>query len=115
MDHAHATREQEIGGMDTRLFVNGLCGGEVLWRLGGLSLSASLRCVVLTETLQVHRICFALALLHTILSLLLIGVKDTKTKRAAIQNGCAVRFRFTRTFTYPFLADGGDRKSSTLR
>ncbi|KAG8973318.1 hypothetical protein FRC05_008862 [Tulasnella sp. 425] len=37
--------------------------------------------------LAVHRICFALALLHTILSLLLIGVKDTKTPRAAIQNG----------------------------
>jgi len=37
--------------------------------------------------LAVHRICFALALLHTILSLLLIGVRDTRTKRAAIQNG----------------------------
>jgi len=37
--------------------------------------------------LAVHRICFALALLHTILSLALIGVKDTKSKRAAIQNG----------------------------
>ncbi|KAG8984912.1 hypothetical protein FRB94_005434 [Tulasnella sp. JGI-2019a] len=37
--------------------------------------------------LAVHRICFSLCLLHTILSLLLIGVKDTKSKRAAIQNG----------------------------
>ncbi|KAJ7931404.1 serine incorporator/TMS membrane protein [Mycena leptocephala] len=37
--------------------------------------------------LAVHRICFALALLHTILSLSLIGVKDTRDKRAAIQNG----------------------------
>lgn len=36
---------------------------------------------------QVHRICFALALFHMILSVLLIGVKDTRTKRAAIQNG----------------------------
>ncbi|KAJ7903625.1 serine incorporator/TMS membrane protein [Mycena olivaceomarginata] len=35
----------------------------------------------------VHRICFALTLLHTILSLSLIGVKDTRDKRAAIQNG----------------------------
>ncbi|GAA6008316.1 hypothetical protein JCM10207_000083 [Rhodosporidiobolus poonsookiae] len=37
--------------------------------------------------LAVHRICFALALFHLILSLLLIGVKDTRTKRASIQNG----------------------------
>ncbi|GAA5876336.1 hypothetical protein JCM8547_008887 [Rhodosporidiobolus lusitaniae] len=37
--------------------------------------------------LAVHRICFALALFHLIHSLLLIGVKDTRTKRAAIQNG----------------------------
>ncbi|GAA5981546.1 hypothetical protein JCM11641_004093 [Rhodosporidiobolus odoratus] len=37
--------------------------------------------------LAVHRICFGLALFHLIHSLLLIGVKDTRTKRAAIQNG----------------------------
>ncbi|KAG6826759.1 hypothetical protein H0H92_014549 [Tricholoma furcatifolium] len=37
--------------------------------------------------LAVHRICFALSLLHFILSLSLIGVKDTRDKRAAIQNG----------------------------
>ncbi|PPQ91002.1 hypothetical protein CVT25_013927 [Psilocybe cyanescens] len=37
--------------------------------------------------LAVHRICFALALFHLILSSLLIGVQDTKDKRAAIQNG----------------------------
>ncbi|KWU41147.1 putative membrane protein [Rhodotorula sp. JG-1b] len=37
--------------------------------------------------LAVHRICFALAMFHLALSLLLIGVKDTRTKRAAIQNG----------------------------
>ncbi|EIW84089.1 TMS membrane protein tumor differentially expressed protein [Coniophora puteana RWD-64-598 SS2] len=37
--------------------------------------------------LAVHRICFALSLLHALLSLSLIGVKDTKDKRAAIQNG----------------------------
>lgn len=37
--------------------------------------------------LAVHRICFALAVFHLALSLLLIGVKDTRTKRAAIQNG----------------------------
>ncbi|KAF8905016.1 serine incorporator/TMS membrane protein [Gymnopilus junonius] len=37
--------------------------------------------------LAVHRICFALALLHFVLSALLIGVRDTKDKRAAIQNG----------------------------
>ncbi|GAA5982327.1 hypothetical protein JCM10908_006600 [Rhodotorula pacifica] len=37
--------------------------------------------------LAVHRICFALAMFHAVLSLLLIGVKDTRTKRAAIQNG----------------------------
>jgi hypothetical protein len=37
--------------------------------------------------LAVHRICFALTMFHAILSLSLIGVKDTKDKRAAIQNG----------------------------
>ena len=37
--------------------------------------------------LAVHRICFALSLFHFILSLLLIGVHDTRIKRAAIQNG----------------------------
>lgn len=37
--------------------------------------------------LAVHRICFALSLLHFILGALLIGVKDTKDKRASIQNG----------------------------
>lgn len=36
---------------------------------------------------QVHRICFALALLHFLLSTSLIGVKDTRDKRAALQNG----------------------------
>lgn len=37
--------------------------------------------------LAVHRICFALSLFHLILSSLLVGVKTTKEKRAAIQNG----------------------------
>ncbi|EJD53006.1 TMS membrane protein/tumor differentially expressed protein [Auricularia subglabra TFB-10046 SS5] len=37
--------------------------------------------------LAVHRVCFALVLLHGILSALLIGVKDTRDKRASIQNG----------------------------
>ncbi|KDN52824.1 TMS membrane protein/tumor differentially expressed protein [Tilletiaria anomala UBC 951] len=37
--------------------------------------------------LAVHRITFALALFHCILGLSLIGVKDTRDKRAAIQNG----------------------------
>lgn len=37
--------------------------------------------------MQVHRFCFALTLFHLVLSLLLIGVRSTKTKRAAIQNG----------------------------
>ncbi|KDR76388.1 hypothetical protein GALMADRAFT_247842 [Galerina marginata CBS 339.88] len=37
--------------------------------------------------LAVHRICFALALFHLILSSLLIGIQDTRDKRAAIQNG----------------------------
>ena len=38
-------------------------------------------------TAQVHRITFALSLFHFILGMLLIGVQDTRTKRAAIQNG----------------------------
>ncbi|CDZ97606.1 vacuolar transmembrane tms1p [Phaffia rhodozyma] len=37
--------------------------------------------------LAVHRFCFALGLLHLILSSLLIGVHNTKSKRASIQNG----------------------------
>ncbi|KAH9949901.1 serine incorporator/TMS membrane protein [Amylocystis lapponica] len=37
--------------------------------------------------LAVHRICFALTLFHAILSASLIGVKDTKDKRASLQNG----------------------------
>jgi len=37
--------------------------------------------------LAVHRLCFALALFHMILSLSLFGVRDTRDKRAAIQNG----------------------------
>lgn len=37
--------------------------------------------------LAVHRITFALVLFHAILGSLLIGVQDTRTKRAAIQNG----------------------------
>jgi len=39
--------------------------------------------------LAVHRVCFALTLFHAILSTSLIGVQDTRDKRAAIQNGCA--------------------------
>ncbi|EKM58399.1 uncharacterized protein PHACADRAFT_252685 [Phanerochaete carnosa HHB-10118-sp] len=37
--------------------------------------------------LAVHRICFALSLFHFILGALLVGVRDTKDKRAALQNG----------------------------
>ena len=37
--------------------------------------------------LAVHRFCFALSLFHVILGLFLIGVKDTRTNRASIQNG----------------------------
>ncbi|TIB80660.1 TMS membrane protein/tumor differentially expressed protein [Wallemia mellicola] len=37
--------------------------------------------------LAVHRFCFALSLFHAILGLLLVGVKDTRTNRASIQNG----------------------------
>ncbi|PAV16116.1 TMS membrane tumor differentially [Pyrrhoderma noxium] len=37
--------------------------------------------------LAVHRICFALSLFHVLLGASLIGVKDTRDKRSAIQNG----------------------------
>ncbi|KZT41303.1 TMS membrane protein/tumor differentially expressed protein [Sistotremastrum suecicum HHB10207 ss-3] len=37
--------------------------------------------------LAVHRICFALSLFHAILSFALVGVNDTRNKRASIQNG----------------------------
>ncbi|OXG20207.1 membrane protein [Cryptococcus neoformans Ze90-1] len=37
--------------------------------------------------LAVHRFCFALTMFHLVLSAILIGVRSTKAKRAAIQNG----------------------------
>ncbi|KAI9028338.1 serine incorporator/TMS membrane protein [Phycomyces nitens] len=37
--------------------------------------------------IAVHRVCFALVLFHAILGLLLLGVNDSRSKRAAIQNG----------------------------
>ncbi|TFK70313.1 TMS membrane protein/tumor differentially expressed protein [Pluteus cervinus] len=37
--------------------------------------------------MAVHRICFALSLFHFILSAALVGVQDTRDKRAAVQNG----------------------------
>ncbi|GBC00799.1 hypothetical protein RclHR1_03980015 [Rhizophagus clarus] len=37
--------------------------------------------------LAVHRICFALSLFHFFLGLLVVGVNDTRDKRASIQNG----------------------------
>src|ERR1700761_4013987 len=39
------------------------------------------------SNLAIHRICFALMVFHTLLSSLLVGVNNTKNKRAAIQNG----------------------------
>lgn len=36
---------------------------------------------------QVHRFCFALGLLHLVLALLLIGVNNTRDRRASLQNG----------------------------
>lgn len=58
----------------------------MLWRPSSrFSLSAVYRQLI--ESTQVHRICFALVLFHTILSSLLVGVRDTRTRRAAIQNG----------------------------
>lgn len=64
------------------------CAGDKCY--GVLAVSSS-RCrryaQLLTMHCQVHRICFALALFHLILSAALIGVKDTRDKRAALQNG----------------------------
>src|SRR5690349_1565715 len=37
--------------------------------------------------LQVHRVCFALTLFHAILGVSLIGVNNSRSKRAQIQNG----------------------------
>ena len=42
--------------------------------------------------LAAHRVCFALALFHAILSTSLIGVRDTRDKRAAVQNGYVPAF-----------------------
>ncbi|KAG8895814.1 hypothetical protein FRB99_000331 [Tulasnella sp. 403] len=54
-------------------------------------LAVCARLLTITNTVmilfEVHRICFALALLHAILSAALAGVQDTRSKRAAIQNG----------------------------
>lgn len=77
--------------------------GTWRWIVKGGSVMVYLRCVIsclhvrrrcmrrlsteLLQFVQVHRICFALSLLHFILGALLIGVKDTKDKRASIQNG----------------------------
>lgn len=66
----------------------------MLWCLGSKSgPSASIPSVVdwdanlLNLFCKVHRITFALTLFHFILGIMLIGVQDTRTKRAAIQNG----------------------------
>ena len=40
-----------------------------------------------TGNLAVHRVCFGLALFHVGLSALLVDVQDSRSKRAAIQNG----------------------------
>ena len=49
--------------------------------------------LTITELSQkIHRICFALSLFHFLLALLLIGVKDTRDTRAAIQNGYDLLF-----------------------
>ncbi|CDS07507.1 hypothetical protein LRAMOSA01456 [Lichtheimia ramosa] len=37
--------------------------------------------------IAVHRVCFALVLFHALLGCLLLGVRDSRQKRAAIQNG----------------------------
>ncbi|CAO3664278.1 unnamed protein product [Umbelopsis ramanniana] len=37
--------------------------------------------------LAVHRVCFALVLFHAIIGLLVLGVHDSRQKRAALQNG----------------------------
>ena len=42
--------------------------------------------------LAVHRVCFALSLFHAILSASLIGIRDTRDKRAALQNGYVPMF-----------------------
>lgn len=36
---------------------------------------------------KVHRVCFALVLFHAIIGLLVLGVRDSRQKRAALQNG----------------------------
>lgn len=72
----------------------------------------------LTPPFQVHRICFALSLFHAILSLSLIGVKDTRDKRAAIQNGLELTSQLNhldrcsgKLILHHFvLTDGGDPK-----
>ncbi|KAG2220032.1 hypothetical protein INT45_012208 [Circinella minor] len=38
--------------------------------------------------IAVHRVCFALVLFHALLGIFLLGVRDSRQKRAGLQNGC---------------------------
>lgn len=42
-------------------------------------------------SVQVHRVCFALVLFHALLGILLLGVRDSRQKRAGLQNGYIAR------------------------
>lgn len=63
------------------------CDGDKCYGILAVSNVSQYVDVALNTTCQVHRICFALCLFHAILGLSLIGIKDTRDKRAAIQNG----------------------------
>jgi hypothetical protein len=77
-------RYSAIGEIKLGLDQDGLLGREMLWSPSCKLLD---QCRQFGADDQVHRFCFALALFHLLLSALLIGVRTTKTKRAAIQNG----------------------------
>ena len=54
--------------------------------------------------LAVHRVCFGLALFHAGLSALLVDVQDSRSKRAAIQNGSVFAVYHSVAFS-SFVAD----------
>ena len=63
------------------------CAGEKCYGVLAVRELFSAPTTINFSFLQVHRICFALSLFHLILSSALVGIQDTRDKRAAIQNG----------------------------
>ncbi len=70
------------------------CAGGKCYGVLAVSDYAHFRLSAYNPYFQVHRICFALSLFHLIIGALLIGVKDTRDTRDAIQNGYVFCFLY---------------------